>query len=143
MPQFKKGNPGGPGRRHGSRNRVTLIREAISDQDRIGVVRAMIKKAHGGDVPAGRLMLPLIWPAGTYVNIDLPPMNDAAGIAEAQARVVALMNNEELSLEEADSCFRIIENRRRALETAEIERNLRQAQDNLAERERLEKKSRR
>jgi hypothetical protein len=143
MPKFEKGNPGGRGRLRGSRNKASLIREAISQADGLGVVRAMVRKARGGDVPAAKLVLPLICPAGSFVKLDLPPVNDAAGIAKAQAQVLAAAGNEQLSLEEAGRYSDLIENRRRALETVEIERKLRETQDNLAEREQAEKARRR
>ena len=139
MAKFEKGNRGGPGRKDGSRNKATLMREAIAkaigQADGVAVVRTMMKKAREGDVPAARLMLPHIWPAGTYVRIDLPAVTDAAGIAQAHACVIAGAAAEEISLEEADRFSDLLENRRRALETVEIERNLRQANDNLAARE--------
>jgi hypothetical protein len=142
MPKFKKGHPGGPGRPLGSRNKATLMFEAIAQAGGAGVVRAMMRKAGGGDVPAARLMLPRIWPAGTFVKIDLPPVNDAAGIAEAQAHVLTAASNEELSLEQAGQYSDLIENRRRALETVEIERNLQQTKENLAAREGAERNRR-
>jgi hypothetical protein len=147
MAKFEKGNPGGPGRVHGSHNKATLMRQAIAKAvgpaDGVAVVRAMMKKAKGGDVPAAKLVLPHIWPAGTFVKIGLPPVNDAAGIADAQARVLAAASNEELSLEQAGQYSALLENRRRALETVEIERNLQQAKENLAAREEAEGQRRR
>ena len=136
MPKFENGNPGGPGRRRGSRNRATLLREAISQADGVGVVRAMMRKARGGDVPAARLVLPYICPAETFVKISLPSIHNAAGIAKAQARLIAEASKEKLSLEQADRLSTMIENRRRALETVEIERNLQQANESLAEKQR-------
>ena len=94
-------------------------------------------------MPAAKLVLPHILPAGTFVKMDLPPITDAAGIAEAQGCLIAEVSNEQMSLEQADRVSTLLENRRRALETVEIERNLRQAQDNLAEREEAERQRRR
>ena len=147
MAKFGKGNRCGKGRVRGSHNKATLMREAIAKAvgpaDGVAVVRAMMTKARGGDVPAAKLVLPHIWPAGTFVMIELPPVNDAAGIAEAQAVVLAAASNEELSLEQADLYSALLENRRRALETVEIERNLQQARENLAAREDADEKRRR
>ena len=142
MSKFKNGNSFGRGRRRGSRNKATLIREAISQADSVGVVRAMVRKARGGDVPAARLVLPYICPAETYVKISLPPVHTAAGIARAQARLISEASKEKLSLEQADRLSAMIENRRRALETVEIEQNLQQANESLAAREEAEKQRR-
>ncbi len=143
MARVATGHRGGPGRARGSRNKATLLREAIGQADRIGVVRAMVKKARGGDVPAAKLMMPHILPAGTFVKLDLPPITDAASIADAHAWVIAAASNEELSLEQAGEYSTMLENRRRALETVEIERRLREAEDNLAAREAAERQRRR
>jgi hypothetical protein len=143
MARFGKDNPGKPGRERGSRNKATLMREAIgravSAADGISVIRAQVKKAKAGDSSAAKLVLPYLCPPGTYVKIDLPAITDAASIAEAQARLMTAASNEELSLEQADLFSDILEKRRRALETVEIERNLQQAQENLVERENAEK----
>ena len=136
QPRFEDGNPGGHGRVRGSRNKATLLREAISQEDGLGVLKALVAKAKKGDVAAAKLVLPYICPAGTFVKISLPPINDAAGIARAQARIIAEASSEQLSLEEADRLSTMIENRRRALETVEIERNLQQANESLAEKQR-------
>ena len=147
MAKYGKGNRSGKGRVLGSHNKATLMREAIAKAigpaDGVGVIRAMVKKAKRGDAPAAKLVLPYLCPAGTFVKIDLPPITDAASIADAQGCVMAAASNEEISLEQADTFSDILEKRRRALETVEIERNLRQIQDNLAERDEAEKARRR
>ena len=147
MTKFGKGNRSGKGRVLGSHNKATLMREAIAKAigpaDGVGVIRAMVKKAKGGDAPAAKLVLPYLCPAGTFVKIDLPPITDAASISDAQACLMAAAGNEEISLEQADTFSDILEKRRRALETVEIERNLRQTQENLAAREEADKERRR
>ena len=101
MPKFENGNSLGRGRKRGSRNKATLIGEAISQADSVGVVRAMVRKARGGDVPAARLVLTYICPAENYVKISLPPVHTATGIARAQARLISEASKEKLSLEQA------------------------------------------
>src|SRR5262249_35373121 len=120
MAKFEKNNTAGKGRIHGSRNKATLIREAISPADRKAVMTSIVRKAKTGDVAAARLVMPYLWPAGTYVKIELPAASDAAGIADAQACVLAEASSEAISLEVADRLSTLLENRRRALETVEI-----------------------
>ncbi len=142
MAKFEDGNPGGPGRVRGSRNKASLMREAISQADGIGILHALVKKARKGDVAAARLILSYICPPGTFAKISLPPINDGAGIAKGQACIIDAASNEEISLEQAGQYSALLENRRRALETVDIERNLQEAQDNLAEREKAGSKGR-
>ncbi len=57
--RFAKGNPGGPGNPHA--RRVAELRSAllsaISTDDLLAVVKALVKKAQEGDVPATKLLL--------------------------------------------------------------------------------------
>ncbi len=57
--RFTKGNPGGPGNPHA--RHVAAIRSvlmsAVSDDDLVQMVRALVKKAKGGDVLAAREVL--------------------------------------------------------------------------------------
>ena len=83
--RFAKGRSGNPaGRAVGSRNRATLIAEAMLDDEAAALIRKAVELALGGDGPALRLCLdrvvaprrerpaPFAWPpiAGAA---DIPP----------------------------------------------------------------------
>lgn len=57
--RFAKGNPGGPGNPHA--RQVAELRSAllsaVSTDDLLAVIKALIQKAQDGDVPATKLLL--------------------------------------------------------------------------------------
>lgn len=57
--RFAKGNPGGPGNPHAqqvSELRSALL-SAVSTDDLLAVIKALVQKAQDGDVPATKLLL--------------------------------------------------------------------------------------
>lgn len=60
--RFKKGNPGGPGRGKGKRDNsvgdaLNLIREAITKEELIAIIKRMVTAAKSGNVRAAQLLL--------------------------------------------------------------------------------------
>jgi hypothetical protein len=47
--RFRQGNPGGPGRPAGSRNKATLALDKIADDAGEDILNAMVAAAKGGD----------------------------------------------------------------------------------------------
>ena len=125
---FKKGNPGRP---QGSKNRTTELAERLMAKDVEGVVDAVITAARNGDMAACRIILDRLVPIrrGRPVEITLPPAIDAIGVADASAEVVAAVGAGELTPEEGRTLAEILEARRRAIETSELERRLEVIED--------------
>ena len=48
--RFQPGNPGGPGRPQGSRNKATLALDKIADDAGEDILNAMVGAAKGGDM---------------------------------------------------------------------------------------------
>jgi hypothetical protein len=117
---FAKGEGGRP---KGSRNRRTRLAEELMDDDLEGVVKAVIAAAKGGDMVAARIVLDRLAPArkGCPVSFPLPDDVDAAGIAEAFGSVLRAVAEGEISPEEGQAIASLLEARRKAIETAEIE----------------------
>ena len=61
--RFKPGNPGGPGRREGSRNKATLLLDALADGEAETILSKQIEKAKEGDQRAAEFILGRAWPA--------------------------------------------------------------------------------
>ena len=59
------------------------------------------------------------------IQIDLPDVSDARGVAQAQATVVAAVAGGELSPDEGMALSGLLEARRKALETEELEARIR------------------
>jgi hypothetical protein len=126
MPRFPKGNLPGPGRPPGCRNKSALWFDALADEDTEKVVRVVAEKAGEGDMRAASIMLARTWPhrRGRAVTLDLPAVETAAGLVQAQAAVIAAMARGDLTPDEAAAVASVLETQRRALETHDHERRL-------------------
>jgi len=121
---FQPGQSGNPaGRPQGSRNKATLAMEALMDGEVESITRKAIDLALEGDTTALRLCLERILPPrkSRPVNIALPEVKTADGVAEAQAAVVQAVADGELTPEEGSTITGILEARRKAIETQDHE----------------------
>ena len=125
FPVGQSGNPGG--RPVGRRNVTTLAVEALLDGEAEAITRRAINAALAGDMTAIKLVLDRVAPArkSRLIAIDLPEVNDAAGIASAQAAVLAAVAGGEISTDEGMAVSSLLEGRRKALETEELEARVR------------------
>jgi len=124
---FKPGQSGNPsGRPKGARHRTTVAIEALLDGEGEAITRKAIEAAKAGDMVAIRLVLDRICPPRKTrpLHIELPPIHGAGGIAEAQQEVLRATCAGELLIEEAQALSGLLEARRRALETQELEARL-------------------
>ena len=120
--RFKPGNPGGPGRREGSRNKATLLLDALADGEAETILNKQIEKAKEGDQRAAEFILGRAWPArrGRPVSVDLPPIETAADLVKALGVVASAVAGGELSPEEGDAVASILDAKRRAIETTDV-----------------------
>jgi len=124
---FAKGRSGNPaGRAAGSRNRATLIAEAMLDDEAAGLIRKAVELALGGDGPALRLCLDrIVAPRRERpVPFAWPPIAGAADIPAAMTAVAAGVAEGTLSPGEAFALSQVIDTFIRALEAGEFERRL-------------------
>jgi hypothetical protein len=132
---FERGQSGNPaGKPRGARHRITMLAEKLMADDTEGVVRAVVNAAKGGDMTAGRLILDRIAPPrrGSPVSFALPAIKTAAGVTEALSAVAASMASGDLTPEEASAVASVIETKRKAIETQELENRI-VALENAAE----------
>ena len=122
--RFKKGQSGNPnGKPKGARNKATLAAEALLDGEAEAITRKAIEKAKAGDMMAIRLCLERILPTIKYrpIEIDLPPVETAQDIQSAHGAVIAAMAKGEITPDDAGTIAGVLEARRRAIETVELE----------------------
>jgi hypothetical protein len=117
---FPKGNAGRP---RGSKNKVTLLAEQLFEDEAEGLTRKAIELALGGDGGALRLCLDRAVPLrrGRPVRFALPPLETASDLPKALGAVLHAVAAGELTPDEGVSLAQIVEARRRAIETMEIE----------------------
>jgi hypothetical protein len=119
---FAPGNKLSPGRKQGSRHGTTILLERLMEGSGEQIVQAVLNAATQGDMTAARLVLERIVPLrrGAPVNLDLPPVKTAADVVAAHGAVIKAMAEGEVSPEEAAIIGGVLENKRKALELADI-----------------------
>lgn len=132
---FKKGQSGNPkGKPKGARNKATLAAEALFDGEAEAITRKAIEKALDGDMTAIRLCLERILPAvkSRPITIKLPTIKTAEDITAAHGAVIAAMAKGEITPDDASTITGILEARRRAIETVDIEARLAKIEEYLS-----------
>jgi len=122
--QWKPGQSGNAsGRPRGARHRSTELLERLMLEDARSIVGAVVTRALAGDITAAKLILDRLLPAprDRHLSIDLPACADAAGVAAAQAAVIDAVAVGELRPSEGVALADLLELRRRAIETTDLE----------------------
>ena len=124
---WARGISGNPrGRAPGCRNRATVAAQALLDGEAEALTRKAVELALRGDPTALRLCLERVLPArkGRPVELALPAIATAADVLTAQAAVIAAMAGGEVTPDEAAVIAGVLEAKRKALETVELEQRL-------------------
>ena len=124
--QFAPGNPGGPGRPAGSRNKATLVLDQLAEGDAEGILTQVLAKAKEGDMKAAEVILARVWPIrkGRKVSLELPVVKTPQDVLAAISTVVQATAGGELTPDEAALVAGLLEVKRKALETVAIEERI-------------------
>src|SRR6476619_1216211 len=87
---FQKGNAG---RRLGSRNRTTVVAEALLRDEAVELVRKAIEMAKAGDPQMLKFLLDRILPKECSVRLNLPPMDEVSNAAGALGAIIGAVGN--------------------------------------------------
>jgi hypothetical protein len=133
MVEFAIGNPGGPGRPKGSRNKARMIFDAIGMKSTAKAIEAIGQKAETGDRFAGAILLARTWarPRGREVEFELPAIETPADLVRAHAALVAAVADGTLTPTEGAQVSTLLENQRRAVETHQLEQRIRTLEDGV------------
>ena len=121
---FEPGTSGNPaGKRRGTRHRATVFAEKLMQADLGDVVQTVISAAKDGDMSAARLVLDRVLPPrkGGTVRFDLPAVSTPADIVAALGAILSAVGRGELTPDEGGMISGLLETKRRAMETVEIE----------------------
>ncbi len=128
MPLFEEGNPGGPGRPRGSRNRPRghFLFEDVDDEAAQNAVTKVLEAAGKGDLRAAELLFKYMCPRpkGRAVNIEVPRIEKPIDLVAAQAAVVEAVASGGITPEEGAHVANVMEKHRLAIETASHEPRL-------------------
>ncbi|MBL8374912.1 DUF5681 domain-containing protein [Accumulibacter sp.] len=126
-PGWKPGRSGNPaGRPKGSRNRVTLVALAAMEEGADAIARKIVDMAKEGDISAARLVLERLVPPAKErpIFLNLPDTSSANGVAQAQSAILQAVAAGDLLPGEAATLAGIVEARRKAVETLELEQRI-------------------
>jgi hypothetical protein len=135
---FPKGHSGNPaGKPKGTRHKITMAVQELLDGEAEGLTRKCIELAMAGDTTALRLCMERLAPAvkSRAVNLTLPPIETPADILKAQAAAIQAMASGEITPDEAATVASVLDAKRRAIETVEIERRIKALEENMKRRE--------
>ena len=135
---FPKGESGNPaGRPAGARNHATLMAELLLEGEGEALTRRAIELALEGDSAALKLCLERILPQrrSRRVVFDLPPIDRIEDLGKAIGSVLQEAASGQLFLDEAAALIGMMETRRKALETIDLEQRLQVLEAELAEDE--------
>lgn len=125
--RFKPGQSGNPaGKPKGARNQLTELAEKLLADDAQAVAQTVISAAKGGDMTAARLILDRILPVrkGRPVNFELGTIATADDVTRAIGAVLAAMSQGDLTPDEAATVAGVLDQKRKAIETVELEKRL-------------------
>jgi hypothetical protein len=125
--RFLPGQSGNPkGKLLGTKNRATLMAEALAEGEAEALLRLVVEKALAGDGVAARFLLGRIYakPRGRTIRLALPKGARPGDVVAAFNATLAAMAAGEITPEEALVITRVLEGRVRALEAWRVERKL-------------------
>ena len=124
---WKPGQSGNPaGKPPGTRNRATQMVLALMEGGAEEITLAIIDAARKGDIAAARLVLERLAPPARErpISLDLPDTSTLAGVSAAQQTVLEAVGAGELVPTEGATLAGILESRRKAIVTEELERRI-------------------
>jgi hypothetical protein len=134
---FEKGQSGNPaGKAPGTRHKLTLAAEELLDGEAEAITRKAIEMALEGDVTALRLCLDRIVPPrkSRRVPFDLPKIEKAEDLLLAFGAVVSAMGAGDLAPDEAAVIVGVLEAKRKAVETVELDRRIQELERRSADK---------
>jgi hypothetical protein len=114
----QSGNPAG--KKPGTRNRATRLRELLADGDDEVAARVLMDQVRAGNGVAARFVLDRLFPKPRDRDIDvaLPPPEAGTTLVELFDRVLWLMAAGEITIDEASRIARLIHDRRSMVDVA-------------------------
>jgi hypothetical protein len=115
---FQKGNAG---RNLGSRNKTTVVAEALLRDEEIELVRKAIELAKAGDAQMLKFLLDRILPKARSVLINLPRMDHASDAVDALAAIIEAVGTGRIAPNEASALASLVEACARTINVADLE----------------------
>jgi hypothetical protein len=119
------------GRRQGSKNRTTLVAEALLKGEEAELVRKAIELAKVGDTQMLKFLLDRILPKERSVRVDLPAMDGASDAVDALAAVIDAVRNGQITPSEGAALASLVETYARIIDLADVHERLENIEKDL------------
>src|SRR5215471_19213247 len=133
---FLPGQSGNPaGRPRGSRNKKTLMLEALLDEESEALMRRVIGLAKMGDDVAMRLVFARMLPPrrDRPVPIELPRIESEADARRASGDVMEALGSGEITPQEAEQVLRVVAGAAMVMQSSEMGDRIRWLQERVAQ----------
>jgi hypothetical protein len=122
---FPAGNPGGPGRPKGSRNRTTRAQKLLEEHSE-AIVRKCVIQAMKGHPTALRLCMERLMPVlrNPFVKLKLPLTKTAQQVGAASERLVQDIAAGRITPTEGEKVINVLMQRLRTIEGVELEKRI-------------------
>jgi len=133
---FLPGQSGNPaGRPRGSRNKKTLMLEALLDEESEALMRRVIGLAKMGDDVAMRLVFARMLPPrrDRPVPIELPRIESEADARRASGDVMEALGSGEITPQEAEQVLRVVAGAAVVMQASEMGSRIRWLQEQVAQ----------
>jgi hypothetical protein len=132
--QFEKGQSGNPAdRRPGSKNKSTLMTQALFEGEAEVLLRTAVKRALEGDSVSLRLCLeriaPRLRPRDDAIAFELPQINSVADLLPALSAIVAGVAAGELTAEQAGQLAQLVHRWTEAVQVVDFDARLRKLEE--------------
>ncbi len=111
---------GNPGRKRGSKNRSTLVAEALLSDEKDELLRKAIELAKAGDVQMLKFLLDRILPKERSVRVDLPPTDGDFDAVDAFGAIVVAAFAGQILPSEASALASIVAAYARTMDNTEL-----------------------
>ena len=118
---FEKGNGG---RKPGSKNRTTIVADALLKGEEVELVRKAIELAKAGDVPMLKFLLDRILPKERSVRVELPTMERADDAVDALGAIINAVGTGQIASSEAAALATLVATYARTINVYELESRL-------------------
>jgi hypothetical protein len=124
--RFAPGQSGNPaGKKPGTKNRKTLMMEALREGEGKAAARVVIEKALAGDAVSARFVVSLVSPKprGRTIQLEMPEDDDCNVVTAFNVTLRALCEGE-ITPDEALQVSRFLDGRRKVLQAWQLEEKL-------------------
>jgi hypothetical protein len=112
--------PGNPGRRPGSKNKITRVAEALLRGEEAELVRKAVELAKAGDVPMLKFLLDRILAKQRRIELELPEVTVAADAVHATGAVLDAVGTGQITASEGAALAAIVETYTRSIDVHEL-----------------------